>query len=77
MASVDRWRALIHRARRHGAFLGVDTTAFPRDFACFGRLHQQLSALPRIDPPAPLTLAELDTLAEHGSAAATPGVAWT
>jgi hypothetical protein len=56
----------------------VSIPAFPRDFAYFGRFHQQRSALPRIDQPAPLTLAELDTfLAEHGSATAPPGVAWT
>src|SRR5206468_3748646 len=60
VASVQRWQELIGRARRRGAFLGVDPRRHPRDFGSFGRFHRQLAALPRSAPPAPLTLDELD-----------------
>jgi pimeloyl-ACP methyl ester carboxylesterase len=68
VASVERWRALLARARRRGAFLGVDPGRHPRDFGSFGRFHRQLANLPRSTPPAPLTLEELDLfLSERGS----------
>jgi hypothetical protein len=51
---------LLARARRRGAFLGVDPHRHPRDFGSFGRFHRQLAALPRHPLPAPLTLEELD-----------------
>jgi 2-hydroxy-6-oxonona-2,4-dienedioate hydrolase len=60
VAPVERWRGLLARARRRGAFLGVDPRLHPRDFGSFGRFHRQLAALPRHAMPAPLTLEELD-----------------
>ncbi|WP_143517074.1 hypothetical protein [Pseudonocardia sp. MH-G8] len=60
VAPVSQWREILGRARRRGAFLGVDPAAFPRDFGSFGRFHRALAGLPRVDPPAPLTLDELE-----------------
>jgi hypothetical protein len=72
-APVERWRALLGRARRHGAFLGIDPAALPRDSGSFERFHRELSALPRVDPPPPLTLSELDVfLAERSSSDGSP-----
>jgi len=34
---IERWREQLRRARRHGAFAGVDEKLFPRDFAVFAR----------------------------------------
>jgi len=76
VAPAQRWRALLGRARRHGAFLGIDPDAFPRDSGRFGRFHRELSALPRVDPPAPLTLSELDAFLAERSSSDGPPVHW-
>lgn len=61
LATVDRWRAIVNRARRHGTLLGVDPQRFPADFGAFARYHAALRELgPRPSPP-PLTLAQLDS----------------
>jgi pimeloyl-ACP methyl ester carboxylesterase len=72
VAPIERWRSLLDHAQRHGAFLGVDARRYPRDFASFASFHRQLADLrPRVDPPAPLTVPELETfLSEHGPAPA-------
>jgi len=30
---VEHWRRILRRARKEGAFIGVDESAYPRDFA--------------------------------------------
>jgi hypothetical protein len=69
LPSIERWAAVPARARRDGRFVGVDTSAFPRDFAVFLRFHRDVAALAARWPmPAPLTLAQLDTfVAQAGS----------
>jgi hypothetical protein len=63
VASPERWRAALARARRHGAFLGTRAKAFPEDFAVFARFYKELSALPeRHAVPPPLPLTEIDQL---------------
>jgi hypothetical protein len=58
---IDRWAAVLRRARRWGRFVGVDPRAFPRDFAVFLRFHRDLAAIAARSPmPDPLTLAQLD-----------------
>ncbi|OZM77285.1 hypothetical protein CFP66_36775 [Pseudonocardia sp. MH-G8] len=74
VAPAERWRELLARARRHGAFLGVDPCRHPRDFGSFGRFHRELADLPRITPPAPLTLEELDLFLAQRR---TDAVTWT
>lgn len=68
LASIPRWRSLLERARRRGDFLGVNTRAYPADFATFVRYYTDLRATIPADytlPPS-LTLAELDAfLGEH------------
>ena len=62
LVPVEHWRAILNKARRQGAFLGVDERKFPRDFGSFVRYHTALEKrVPvRSPPPAPLTLEELD-----------------
>jgi hypothetical protein len=58
---IDRWAAVLSRARRSGRFVGVDVRAFPRDFAVFLHFHRDLAAIGARSPmPQPLTLAQLD-----------------
>lgn len=66
LAPIGRWRDVIARARRHGAFIGVDAMRFPRDFAAFVRYHTDLKRMPaRYAPPPPLSLTELDEFLEE------------
>jgi hypothetical protein len=61
LASIDRWREALSRAGKIGEFAGVDTRAFPRDFACLARAHRELSRIRKRYPmPAPLSLADVD-----------------
>jgi len=54
LAPIHDWEELVARARKIGAFVGVDTKAFPRDFAVFARAHRELTRThhlyPRPDP---------------------------
>src|SRR5919109_1763879 len=38
-APIERWRAILRRARVRGYFIGVDEATYPRDFATFKRYH--------------------------------------
>lgn len=62
LVPIERWRSILGRARRQGAFLGVDERKFPRDLGSYVRYHTELEKrLPvPAPPPAPLTLEELD-----------------
>ena len=62
LPSAAEWRELIERASVRSKFIGVDSSAFPRDFAVYARYHDALlQAVPQRYPlPAPLTLAQLD-----------------
>jgi hypothetical protein len=54
---LERWRELLGRARRHGAFAGVDEELFPRDFAVFSRYHDAVRRIPERHPlPEPMPL---------------------
>jgi hypothetical protein len=66
---IERWRALLGRARREGRFAGVDESAHPADFAVYARYHDALKAIPARYPmpPPPLTLDQLERfLDRHG-----------
>lgn len=59
VAPPERWRPILARARKKGAFLGTQPSAFPEDFAVFARFHRAFSALPERHPvPDPLPLNE-------------------
>jgi hypothetical protein len=46
LAPVERWRKILARSRRRGAFLGVEEAKFPRDFATFVRYHDAMRMIP-------------------------------
>jgi hypothetical protein len=61
LPSIDRWAAVLSRARTAGRFVGVDPVAFPRDFAVFLRFHRDLAQVsPPWTMPPPLTLEQLE-----------------
>ncbi len=61
IASVERWRAVLAKAKRRSDLVGVDAERFPRDFSVFVRYHDALRGLPGHHPlPGPLTLEEFD-----------------
>jgi hypothetical protein len=74
LAPIERWKAILGRAREEGRLLGVSEKAYPGDFATFARYEAALASfLPPRPPLAPLTLGELAAFARgHGS----PGVRW-
>ena len=39
LTPVEHWRKILRRARKEGTFIGVDESAYPRDFAVFVRYH--------------------------------------
>jgi hypothetical protein len=39
---IEQWRGILGRARKKGAFVGVDERAYPRDFAVFVRYYFDL-----------------------------------
>ncbi|HEX6357623.1 hypothetical protein [Actinophytocola sp.] len=45
-ARIDDWDAVLAHARTTGAYCGVDTAAYPQDFASNGRFHRAAWALP-------------------------------
>ncbi|MFI6737626.1 hypothetical protein ACIBI9_32275 [Nonomuraea sp. NPDC050451] len=55
LASAEDWRKMLARARKLGVFTGVDTRAYPRDFAGLARAHRELARIRTTYPmPRPL-----------------------
>ena len=69
LVPIARWEQFLRQARRRGEFIGVDPSAYPRDFAVFVRYHRQLSRLisAREPIPSPLSLADLDEFLRQNS----------
>jgi hypothetical protein len=67
LVPIERWRAILRRARRRNHFLGVDERTYPRDFATFVNYHgavpRQIAA--RYAMPGPLTLRQLGHFLEQ------------
>jgi|tagenome__1003787_1003787.scaffolds.fasta_scaffold20987324_3 hypothetical protein len=49
-ARVEDWDRVLAHARHRGAYCGVDTAAYPQDFASNGRFHRAAAALPSSGP---------------------------
>jgi hypothetical protein len=63
---IERWRAVLRRARKHGSFVGVTAKKFPRDYATFVRYHTEMKRIPlRFPMPGPLPLEGLDAFLEQ------------
>src|SRR5947199_8650234 len=67
LVPIERWKSILHRARRRNAFLGVDERAYPRDFATFVNYHAAIphTIAARYPLPGPLALSELDAFLEE------------
>jgi hypothetical protein len=66
LAPIERWRALVRRARKQGGFIGVDEEKYPKDFAVFARYHTELQKVSARYPiPEPLSLGRLDAFLEQ------------
>jgi hypothetical protein len=67
LAAIERWQAILARARRSGSLLGIDPKACPADFAVFARYHPAMRALSPKCPLSPLRLHQLgEFVAESG-----------
>jgi hypothetical protein len=62
LTPIEEWRAILGRARKKGAFVGVDEHAYPGDFAVFVRYYYDLQRKiqARYPMPPPLALNRLD-----------------
>jgi hypothetical protein len=45
-ARIEDWDQVLARARVRGSYCGVDTAAYPQDFASNGRFHRAAASLP-------------------------------
>jgi hypothetical protein len=63
LVPIERWRALLGRAGRRGALVGVDERAYPRDFAIYARYQRELErTIPgRYPLPGPPTQGQLES----------------
>jgi len=66
---VERWRAVLARARRSGRYAGTDLDDYPYDLAAYARYDERLQEWPARYPlPGHLTLDELDAFLDaHGT----------
>ncbi|WP_181958466.1 hypothetical protein [Nonomuraea diastatica] len=55
LATIGQWRETLARAGKVGVFTGVDTRAYPRDFAGLARAHRELARI-RATVPMPLPM---------------------
>ncbi|PSB17386.1 hypothetical protein C7B76_09880 [filamentous cyanobacterium CCP2] len=62
LPSIEQWQTVFTYARKHGNFIGVDETVFPRNFSTLIRYHTDLQRqIPARYPlPRPLTLEQLN-----------------
>jgi hypothetical protein len=42
LVPIERWRAILDRAKSRGEFVGTDESRYPRDFATFARYNAEL-----------------------------------
>lgn len=73
---IERWRAVLARARYQGGFVVVDERRFPRDFATFARYYAEVrNASARYPPPELLTLNQFEAfLTEVGEGRTGPTI---
>ncbi|MGH7826272.1 MAG: hypothetical protein ACREQ7_14000 [Candidatus Binatia bacterium] len=76
LTPIERWRRILGRANKAGKFVGVDESAYPRDFAIFVRYYFDLKRKirSRYPMPPPVTLNQLDDFLQK--AAGSYAVQW-
>lgn len=66
LVPIERWRAVLDRARSRGEFVGTDVSRYPRDFATFARYNAELQKkVPDRYPITPLPLRRLEGFLER------------
>lgn len=66
LASIDRWRSLLKRARETGRFIGVDEEKYPKDFGSFARYHTDVQKIDaRYPMPGWLAEGQLDAFLDE------------
>jgi hypothetical protein len=66
VASIDRWRSILQKARQQGRFIGVDEDKYPKDILTYLRYNRALRQIPgRFPMPDPLSLEQFDTFLKN------------
>ena len=67
LASIEEWRTALKQAKQRGEFVGVDETAYPRDFASMINYHNELKEKisERYPLPDSMTLKQLNEFLER------------
>lgn len=70
LPSIEAWRSVLGRARRHGSFLGLDADDYPAHFSHFARYSQEMrkQIQDRFPLPKPLPIERLERLIESRGA---------
>jgi hypothetical protein len=75
LASIERWRTILARARQQGRFVGVDEQAYPADFAVFARYNPALRRIGGRRPmPTQLSWARIEDFLGRSLAPRRPGI---
>jgi hypothetical protein len=62
LPGIGEWQAVLGHARRHGQLVAVEPSRYPRHFRALTGFHRELSRLPRVPAPPPLSW---DTARHH------------
>jgi hypothetical protein len=65
VASIDRWKSILQKARQQGRFIGIDEDKYPKDILTYLRYNRALRQIPgRFPMPEPLSLGQFDNFLE-------------
>jgi hypothetical protein len=69
LVPIEEWRGILKLAKERSSFIGVDESAYPRDFAVFVRYHEDMERkIQRRCPlPPPLPLTALDEFLDQAN----------
>jgi hypothetical protein len=68
VASIERWKSMLQRARKHGRFVGVNEKKYPKDILVYLRYNRGLRKIQgRVPMPEPLSLHQLDQFIQNNN----------
>jgi hypothetical protein len=66
LVDIDDWQRLTRQAGKIGALLGVDSDAYPGDFASLANAHRELTRIRHLHPmPRPLGWAQAEEVLQY------------
>jgi hypothetical protein len=66
VASIERWKSILQKARQQGRFIGIDENKYPKDIFTYLRYNRELRQIPgRFPMPEPLSLEQLDNFLKN------------